>query len=185
MSSAAQLNGAGYDVEMLRDAPEVTKAQKQEGYNPDLLESEAERETSGGHGVLSTPPERLQQLDPEKNVSTQEYPQTRSTSTRIPFWRTTKGIIIIIVAIIVVLAAVLGGALGGTLHKKNNNSSSSGGAGLQSAGGISVGSTSSTGSSSPSSSSGSSSSSTPAPGPSATPTSAAGGPGVVTTSTPT
>ncbi|KIM26517.1 hypothetical protein M408DRAFT_330493 [Serendipita vermifera MAFF 305830] len=40
MSSRTPVNGVGYDPTLLADAPQITKADKQEGYNPDLLEAQ-------------------------------------------------------------------------------------------------------------------------------------------------
>ncbi|KAF4568502.1 hypothetical protein EYR40_010093 [Pleurotus pulmonarius] len=106
----ASANGH-YDQSLLAAAPKATQSQLQEGYNPDLLNESTQ------------PPPR----DIESAHASKEYLGTQPTPlpTKVPFWRTTKGIIIIAVAVVVVIGAVVGGAVGGTVGK--NKSSDNGG----------------------------------------------------------
>ncbi|KAK0477594.1 hypothetical protein IW261DRAFT_268164 [Armillaria novae-zelandiae] len=112
---------SGYDEALLADAPAATRAQLQEGYNPDILrpnrtppvrnDSDPDPESQSG------PPTSKEHLP----LSAESSPPLR----RIPFWRTRKGIIIIVIAVIVVIGAVVGGAVGGTVGKSSSSSSSS------------------------------------------------------------
>ncbi|KAK0186965.1 hypothetical protein F5146DRAFT_1003949 [Armillaria mellea] len=121
---------SGYDEALLAEAPAATRAQLQEGYNPDILRPNR------------TPPVRNDtDPDPESQsgppTSKEHLPLSAESSSplrRIPFWRTRKGIIIIVIAVIVVIGAVVGGAVGGTVGKSNGSSSNTSveGAGAQS-----------------------------------------------------
>ncbi|KAG9217626.1 hypothetical protein CCMSSC00406_0010163 [Pleurotus cornucopiae] len=105
----ASTNGH-YDQSLLAAAPKATQSQLQEGYNPDLLNESTQ------------PPPR----DIESAHASKEYLGTQPTPvpTKVPFWRTTKGIIIIAVAVVVVIGAVVGGAVGGTVGKKKSSDNS-------------------------------------------------------------
>lgn len=117
-----------YDENLLAEAPEVTKADLQDGYNPDLLHEPtvARKNTTRG---LSTPPRSnsdphlqhypLPNKDIESLATPLQPPQDRYEKPRKPFWRTKKAIIFIaILGILIILAAVLGGVLGS--RKKGN-----------------------------------------------------------------
>ncbi|KAJ7597733.1 hypothetical protein C8J56DRAFT_327305 [Mycena floridula] len=87
-----------YDQSLLAAAPVATKAQLQEGYNADLLAPPTRRPTNPENGVPSN----------EKVVP---------ALPRVPFWRTTKGLIIIGVAAVVIVVAIVVGAVVGSKHK--------------------------------------------------------------------
>ncbi|KAK0200489.1 hypothetical protein DFS33DRAFT_161819 [Desarmillaria ectypa] len=120
---------SGYDQALLAEAPAATKAQLQEGYNPDILRpnrtSPVRSDTDPDPESQSGPPTSKEHLP----LSAGSSPPLR----RIPFWRTRKGIIIIVIAVIVVIGAVVGGAVGGTVGKSsNNNNNAAKGGGIQS-----------------------------------------------------
>ncbi|KAG1751756.1 hypothetical protein EDB19DRAFT_2035786 [Suillus lakei] len=120
-------NGA-YDQNLLDEAPVATRAQRQEGYNVDLLDDRPTR-------PASTQPLKPQTFpgdtDVESSSVTQEkiIPGNASYASRPAqsFWRTRNGKITIFIVAIVVLGAVVGGAVGGTVGKigSNNNTPSS------------------------------------------------------------
>ncbi|KAF9446254.1 hypothetical protein P691DRAFT_215037 [Macrolepiota fuliginosa MF-IS2] len=126
-----------YDEGLLASAPEVTKADLQDGYNPDLL-----REPTVGRKnttrATSTPPRsnsdpHLQHYPlPNKDIESLATPlqpkEAPYEKPRKPLWRTKKAVILAaIIAILIILAAVLGGVLGsrkkGTTDVKNNSGS--------------------------------------------------------------
>ncbi|SJL06933.1 uncharacterized protein ARMOST_10275 [Armillaria ostoyae] len=135
---------SGYDEALLAEAPAATRAQLQEGYNPDILRPNrtppVRNDTDPDPESQSGPPTSKEHLP----LSAESSPPLR----RIPFWRTRKGIIIIVIAVIVVIGAVVGGAVGGTVGKSSSSSSNDavegGGGGTQS--GITPSSASSSGS---------------------------------------
>ncbi|KAJ3573285.1 hypothetical protein NP233_g2538 [Leucocoprinus birnbaumii] len=162
---------SAYDEKLLSQAPEVTKADLQDGYNADLLREANVKRTTSTRIAPTPPPLRSNSdhqfhqhdkdiesaaapLQPKENVIYQEP--------RKPWWRTVKGIAVIaVVAIIIILAAVLGGVLGSRkskpstdlLDQPQGNSTSGGadqGSGATASGnGSSTGSASSTSSGSP------------------------------------
>ncbi|XP_006464128.1 hypothetical protein AGABI2DRAFT_153085 [Agaricus bisporus var. bisporus H97] len=99
-----------YDEQLLAHAPEVTKADLQDGYNPDILvpqrppasrvlspDSDSDRHDVESAGGASQPKEKIYSTKPKS------------------FWKTRKGIIVltsIVILIAVILGAVLGGVLG-------------------------------------------------------------------------
>lgn len=117
-------NGA-YDQNLLDEAPVATRAQRQEGYNVDLLDDRPTRPTS-------TQPLRLPQTIPsdtdvESSSLTREKivpvagAATYASHPTQSFWRTRNGKITIFVIAIVVIGAVVGGAVGGTVGKIGSN----------------------------------------------------------------
>jgi len=115
-----------YDESLLAKAPKATKAQLQDGYNPDLLVEK----------TSSTPPaSAAATVDPElaNRVPTPQSSSAPLTKKKVPFYATKKGIAIIVVLVIaVIIAAVVGGVVGS--RKKVSLSSNSGGNGVQGAG---------------------------------------------------
>ncbi|KZT19564.1 hypothetical protein NEOLEDRAFT_1151875 [Neolentinus lepideus HHB14362 ss-1] len=112
-----------YDRGLLASAPVATRADRQGGYDVDLLENDPYSGRllhSSSRLALSTPPSPAQteQGLPFK----EERVLTASSKARKPFWRTGKGTTIIPIAAIVILGAVIGGAVGGTVkkHKSSN-----------------------------------------------------------------
>ncbi|KAF5329542.1 hypothetical protein D9619_009363 [Psilocybe cf. subviscida] len=119
---------ASYDSTLLASAPAATKSQLQEGYATDLLEKPTASPSqsrpdlhNGSSSNIHRDVERQQPLPP--------------TKAKVPWYRTTKGIIILAVAFIVIIAAAVGGGVGGSKKKKNNDDAVSQGAGSAGAGG--------------------------------------------------
>ncbi|KJA26537.1 hypothetical protein HYPSUDRAFT_75351 [Hypholoma sublateritium FD-334 SS-4] len=105
-----------YDQSLLASAPAATRAQMQDGYNPDILNEKP---------AAPTPPasNSRQNLEAYGNGSTtpalaQEGAYVSPSKT--PFYRTKKGIIVILVVLAVIIGAVVGGAVGGTRKKKTD-----------------------------------------------------------------
>ncbi|KDQ52454.1 hypothetical protein JAAARDRAFT_198367 [Jaapia argillacea MUCL 33604] len=120
-------NGS-YDAALLAAAPVATRAEKQEGYNVDLLDNgrpNRAASTSPGPATVLTP----HRSDPELAASKERYANglSPSSSAKVPFWRTTKGLIILVVVAIVIIGAVVGGAVGGTAGKKKSTNGGVGG----------------------------------------------------------
>ncbi|KAG0700997.1 hypothetical protein DFH29DRAFT_1080338 [Suillus ampliporus] len=115
----------GYDQNLLDEAPAATRAQRQEGYNVDLLDDRPNRTTSTQ--PLQPPPPQITPTDVESNSQEKFVPGAAAHVSSHPtqsFWRSRKGIITIFVIAVVVLGAVIGGAVGGTVGKHssaNNN----------------------------------------------------------------
>ncbi|KAG1873776.1 hypothetical protein F4604DRAFT_1955450 [Suillus subluteus] len=117
-------NGA-YDQNLLDEAPAATRAQRQEGYNVDLLDDRPTR-------PASTQPLKPQTIPGDTDV--ESSPLTREKIVPLPgaatyasrptqsFWRTRNGKIAIFVIAIVIIGAVVGGAVGGTVGKISSNS---------------------------------------------------------------
>ncbi|THH11883.1 hypothetical protein EW146_g7891 [Bondarzewia mesenterica] len=95
-----------YDQRLLASAPKVTRAEKQGGYNVDLLE-EGRR-----HGSASPPPNASPVSEhggPSQGII---MPATAIayTSSKRPWYRTRAGIIGLVVLALVIIGAVIGGA---------------------------------------------------------------------------
>ncbi|THH07716.1 hypothetical protein EW146_g9229 [Bondarzewia mesenterica] len=108
----------GYDQRLLASAPKVTRAEKQGGYNVDLLE-EGRR-----HGSASPPPNASPVSEhggPSQDII-MPATATAYTSSKRPWYRTRAGIIGLVVLALVIIGAVIGGAVGGT--RSNHHSSS-------------------------------------------------------------
>ncbi|KAK1219263.1 hypothetical protein PQX77_018029 [Marasmius sp. AFHP31] len=104
-----------YDQSLLAAAPETTKQMRQEGYNPDILS--APKTSNASNTNLN------RDLESGITASKEHLGPTSATPIpprRVPFYRTTKGMVIIGVAALVVIGAVVGGAVGGTRKKKKN-----------------------------------------------------------------
>jgi len=118
-----------YDEKLLADAPEVTKADLQDGYNSELLHEPTVKRTTSAR-VAPIPPRSntdlhqhpLNDLESSAPLQPKEAPyDTGLGRKKQPFWRTTKGIVILgLVLLAIILAAVLGGVLG-SRNKKNVN----------------------------------------------------------------
>lgn len=123
--------GGAYDQNLLDEAPVATKAQRQEGYNVDLLDDRPVRPTSTQ--PLQSPRTIPSDVDLESSSLTREkiVPGVAATHASRPtqsFWRTRNGKITIFVVAIIIIGAVVGGAVGGTVGKtsSNNNIASTG-----------------------------------------------------------
>ncbi|EJD43588.1 hypothetical protein AURDEDRAFT_114648 [Auricularia subglabra TFB-10046 SS5] len=99
-----------YDSSLLAHAPQVTKAEHQEGYNVDILNH---REPISG----SSAPTPTRTPQPVRRAPS---PAEEPRKPRLRFWQTTGGRIALAVLALVVVGAIVGGAVGGTAgrHKK-------------------------------------------------------------------
>ncbi|KAH9062640.1 hypothetical protein EDB83DRAFT_2385205 [Lactarius deliciosus] len=123
----------GYDHTLLSSVPGPTRAEKQEGYNVDLLEESRDRRAPSPppNGAASDHNGTLLDYSPGAIGSARkEDPITATTNDyepvekRVPWYRTRKGLIGIVVVVLVVIAAAVGGGVGGTRHSShsaNNN----------------------------------------------------------------
>ncbi|KAM6493069.1 hypothetical protein JOM56_011203 [Amanita muscaria] len=124
-----------YDESLLRDAPVATRKQLQEGYTTDLLASHKSLNRTQSplpDGATAAIPPTALRADLEQGQRSQDgfnhytplSEKVIPSSNRIPFWRTTKGIIIIAVLAIIIVGVVVGAAVGTTVHKSSvtNNS---------------------------------------------------------------
>jgi len=126
---------SGYDENLLKDAPEATRREAQEGYNLALLE---EPQASPAPRAPSVPPTGALTSavpsfppvagDPSDNNDPADSPyakeeegMTRPDVKTVPFWRTTRGKLILALLAIIVIGAVVGGAVGGTSGKSSSN----------------------------------------------------------------
>ncbi|KAJ8585653.1 hypothetical protein M405DRAFT_865233 [Rhizopogon salebrosus TDB-379] len=108
-----------YDQALLDEAPAATRAQRQEGYNVDLLDSRPTRPLSTQPFQPSPPPIAPRDIESfsKENIVPPTYAQKSTRS----FWRSRNGVITMFVIAVVVLGAVIGGAVGGTVGKNSNN----------------------------------------------------------------
>ncbi|KAG2112606.1 uncharacterized protein F5147DRAFT_771147 [Suillus discolor] len=123
-------NGA-YDQNLLDAAPAATRAQRQEGYNVDLLDERPTRPTSTQPLTLPQPIPSDTDVESSSLVQEKDVPGAATHASHPPqsFWRTRNGKITIFVIAIVVIGAIVGGAVGGTVGKisSNNNAPPSSG----------------------------------------------------------
>ncbi|KAJ6457614.1 hypothetical protein C8R45DRAFT_563400 [Mycena sanguinolenta] len=128
MSAAAT---AHYDHTLLAQAPELTKAQRQEGYDHVLLEPiRGAKRTESNSALKESPTEP--EIQGEANAA--ETQNDVHTS----WWRRRKLIVGAMITLLVI-AAVVGGAVGGTLHKGSKSTSDTEGVGTLSATAVSIG----------------------------------------------
>jgi len=127
------MSSAGlYDVNLLHTAPDASHAQKQEGYNVDLLtpNQRTELHRDREDGVLST-------SNHEGDIAAQREkaafaPMRRSPQddhTKRPFWRTRTGKIVLFLLAVVIIGAIVGGTVGGVVggrHSKTSTNDTSG-----------------------------------------------------------
>ncbi|KAH9170723.1 hypothetical protein EDB89DRAFT_1976537 [Lactarius sanguifluus] len=131
----------GYDHTLLSSVPGPTRAEKQEGYNVDLLEESRDRRAPSPptNGAASDHNGTLLDYSPGAiGLARKEDPTTAATNDyepvekRVPWYRTRKGLIGIVVVVLVVIAAAVGGGVGGTRHSSNssdNNNATTNGVG--------------------------------------------------------
>ncbi|KAG8779720.1 hypothetical protein FRC19_001782 [Serendipita sp. 401] len=135
MSSRTPVNGIGYDKSLLANAPKITKEDKQEGYNPDLLEQGRPSPRPGtvppgrttpshsSHTPLPVSAHPGSKGDP-KYAESDESPRKAAlplgtTDGSKPKSRRKLFIILGVIGVIVVIA--LGAGLGAGLSKKNGS----------------------------------------------------------------
>jgi len=112
-----------YDRGLLASAPVATRADRQGGYDVDLLENDPYGGPSHSSSRLTLPiPRSPAHTDQGLPFKEERVFNASNSKARKPFWRTGKGRTIILIAAIVILGAVIGGAVGGTAkkHKSNN-----------------------------------------------------------------
>ncbi|KAI0350936.1 hypothetical protein OH77DRAFT_1430336 [Trametes cingulata] len=110
------MSGA-YDERLLASAPAATRAEKQEGYDIDLLDDRHH----GARGVSTSPPPAVPILAPnhaKAEVGGYSYAPSRVT----PWYKTRKWVVIFVIGALVIIGAIVGGAVGGTVggDKKSN-----------------------------------------------------------------
>lgn len=109
---------SAYDESLLKDT-QVTRAERQEGYNVDLLNekppSRAQSPPAPVHARIS-----VQQSPINNRTNDEEFPPipVNNIEKNRPFWRTTKGIALMAVVAVIVLGAIIGGAVGGTVSHR-------------------------------------------------------------------
>jgi len=134
-----------YDENLLAEAPAASREARQEGYNIDLLESERPSppipSRTPGAGVppagagASFPPAR--EVTPRLEEGQNDYGSTggakevtslgdrgeydSKSGKKVPWHRTTRGVIILAVLALIIIAAAVGGGVGGALGGKSNN----------------------------------------------------------------
>ncbi|KAF8809970.1 hypothetical protein BYT27DRAFT_7187300 [Phlegmacium glaucopus] len=99
-----------YDESLLASAPKATKAQLQDGYNPDLL---VEKNSSSVPASVIDP----EAANHHANAVGREEGAVLPPTKKLPFHHTQKGIIVIVVLVVIIIAVVVGGAVGGTRAK--------------------------------------------------------------------
>jgi len=108
-----------YDENLLASAPKATKAQLQDGYNPDIL---VEKPTPNNATTAVVDPEAANRV--QTPVKRQESGSFINEKKR-PFYTTRTGIIVIAVALLVIIVvAVVGGVVGS--RKTHDDSANSG-----------------------------------------------------------
>ncbi|KAI0752032.1 hypothetical protein C8Q74DRAFT_348762 [Fomes fomentarius] len=118
---------SGYDERLLASAPAATRAEKQEGYNIDLLEDG--RKNNNIRSTTNTPPPvpvlSTDHSQAEAGGYTTAPVPTRngyaSVAPPTPWYKTRKWLIIFLVGGVVIIAAVVGGAVGGTVGKSKSS----------------------------------------------------------------
>ncbi|CDO69961.1 hypothetical protein BN946_scf184836.g35 [Trametes cinnabarina] len=107
---------AAYDERLAAAAPAATRAEKQEGYDVDLL-----NEQQSGRGVSVSPPP-LPVLSANHGIAeagefTTDY--VHAPPHAVPWYKTRKTLLILLLGGVVIAAAVIGGAVGGTVGPKH------------------------------------------------------------------
>jgi len=110
-----------YDQALLDEAPAATRAQRQEGYNVDLLDSRPTRPLSTQPLQPTPPPITPRVTDIESFSKENIVPPIYAQKSTQSFWRSRNGFITMFVIAVVVLGAVIGGAVGETVGKNSNN----------------------------------------------------------------
>jgi len=125
---------ATYDRALLSSVPDPTRAEKQEGYNVDLLDEGRDRRAP-------TPPDNVtsEQHGPTNGYSPgavaiarkqQEQGQLLENGglkpVKVPWYRTRWGVTAIVIVILLIIGAVVGGAVGGTHHSSHPHNNGNG-----------------------------------------------------------
>ncbi|KAG8934304.1 hypothetical protein FRC01_003817 [Tulasnella sp. 417] len=96
-----------YDESLLAGVPEVANAEKQAGYNINIL--------NGGSAPRQNAAQEPQATNEQFAALEAHHPK----ASRPSFWKSTRGKLIIGLAVFLVLAAAIGGGVGGALGKKS------------------------------------------------------------------
>jgi hypothetical protein len=141
-----------YDHALLSSVPDPTRAERQEGYNVDLLDeghdrpaATDQRPLTDGYSPFVTAAHKEGQAENGTNGM-------RPAVANVPWYRTKWGVTVIVVAIVIIVGGIVGGVVGGTHHSHKNNSGSLSGSAIPNGSGNGAGSPTSAGK--PSSSSG-------------------------------
>ncbi|KAI0742535.1 hypothetical protein C8Q80DRAFT_1189131 [Daedaleopsis nitida] len=114
-----------YDERLLASAPVATRAEKQEGYNIDLLDNDAKPNV---RSTSATPPPAVSGLSADRSQAeaggyayAPGHNGYASTAPSTPWYKTRKWLIIFLIGGIAAVAAIVGGAVGGTVgHSKSS-----------------------------------------------------------------
>ncbi|KAI0668962.1 hypothetical protein C8Q78DRAFT_1043924 [Trametes maxima] len=106
---------SAYDERLLASAPAATRAEKQEGYDVDLLD-----ERRAARGASTTPPPVAVLSANHAKAEAGGYAYSQPSA--VPWYRTRKWVLILVLGGLVVIGAVVGGAVGGTVGHNNKNS---------------------------------------------------------------
>ncbi|TFK50576.1 hypothetical protein OE88DRAFT_1661065 [Heliocybe sulcata] len=117
-----------YDHGLLASAPAASRAERQGGYDVDLLDSKPPY-NGPPSGSYSSSSDALWTPRPRSNSPVQtEQGLPAASKPKKPLWRTGRGVTIIVIAtLLVIMGAVIGGAVGGTAarrHKSNDTPAS-------------------------------------------------------------
>lgn len=105
-----------YDSSLLAHAPQVSKAEHQEGYNVDILNHREPPST------VPTPTRTPQPVRRAPSPTPAEEPR----KPRARFWQTTGGRIALAALALVIVGAVVGGAVGGTVGRHDKKAATQG-----------------------------------------------------------
>ncbi|KAH9980577.1 hypothetical protein BJV74DRAFT_887734 [Russula compacta] len=122
-------NSASYDRTLLSSVPDPTRAEKQEGYNLDLLDEGRDRRAPTPPDSNSGPPQDQQQgTTVGYSPGAVGYARKEGLENghgpvvaKVPWYRTKWGIIGIVVVLVLIIGGVVGGAVGGTQHSSHKS----------------------------------------------------------------
>jgi len=101
-----------YDTSLLASAPQATREQRQEGYDPYLFEEKrGNAKKDIGSAETGYPPNSNPNTHPSP-------PHPRQSALR--WFRTSRGILVLVLLALVIIAVVVGGAVGGTRHASSH-----------------------------------------------------------------
>ncbi|KAI0632750.1 hypothetical protein C8Q77DRAFT_1119551 [Trametes polyzona] len=119
---------SGYDARLLASAPAATRAEKQEGYDIDLLDNPR---AAPSH----TPPPAVPILTANHSKAEEGGYAYAPSRPPLPWYRTRKWMFALALGTVVVLAAIIGGAVGGTVGHSSKNDKAAASASASDAGG--------------------------------------------------
>lgn len=140
--TTVEASSGGYDQSLIAQAPDITKSDRQEGYDINLVEQSRKTPFSPPDGPLTrttnppaVPPASGSHSSLEKSAVTPQsasnaYSNNFTKSKSTPWYRTTKGLAIMIIVAFVVVGVIVGVAVGVTQSKKTPNQVTAGVAGV-------------------------------------------------------